>query len=130
VDLDTNGLATSLDPGVLDLNGTNQTIAGLLNATRATMPRVMNSAAGSMSTFTINNSNNYSYSGTIIDGAGTVAIAKTGVGIQTFSAANSYSGGTTVSGGTLTLANVLAAGSGAMTVTNSRAVYTAGLPSA
>ena len=37
---------STLQAGFLDLNGTNQTIAGLSSVSRATMPQVINSVAG------------------------------------------------------------------------------------
>jgi len=47
---------------------------------------------------------------------GSVTLAKTGAGSLTLSAANTYTGGTTISGGTLRLANTSGAGSGAIQI--------------
>ncbi|MBC8107801.1 MAG: autotransporter-associated beta strand repeat-containing protein, partial [Anaerolineae bacterium] len=130
VNLDTNGLSTSFDAGVLDLNGTNQTIAGLTNVTRATLPRIVNRANGSFKTLTINATNNFSFAGTIRNDTGQIALTKTGAGNQILSGANTYTGGTTVNGGTLTLTNVLAVGTGTLGVNAGRALYMSGLPTA
>ena len=115
--LDTNGISNSLQAGFLDLNGTNETIAGLSSVTCATMPQVVNAIA-SVRTLTINASGNFSYAGTIRND---IALVKSGAGFQTLSGANSYTGGTTVNGGTLTLTHVLAASNGTLNVTAGRA---------
>jgi len=54
-------------------------------------------------------------SGVIGDGTGTVALSKTGAGTWTLSGANTYSGGTTITTGTLKAGNAAAVGSGALT---------------
>ena len=123
VELDTYGRDWSVEAGVLDLNGTDQTIAGLTNAARPTQPRVINRLAGTHSTLTINNSAEQSYGGVLLDDSGTLAVAKLGPGRQTLSGANTHTGGTTVGGGTLVLAHAGAAGSGALTVTGGTAVF-------
>src|SRR5206468_2303817 len=58
VDLDTLGRSASTDAGVLDLNGNNQTLAGLTNHINATPARVVNRLASSTSTLTINSATN------------------------------------------------------------------------
>jgi hypothetical protein len=70
---------------------------------------VLNSVASSTSTLSLDTTHgNGNFSGVIKDSAGsggTVAVVKTGTGVQTFSGANLYSGGTMVQGGTLTISN-------------------------
>ena len=85
--------------GTLDLYGQSNTIASLNGAGIVT-----NSVVGVASTLTISGtSTNSSYSGTIIDGAGVVSIAKEGTSILTLSGANTYTGNTTLSAGALKL---------------------------
>lgn len=56
------------------------------------------------------------FTGTITDGLGTVAIVKVGTGTQTFSGASTYTAGTTINGGTLQAGHVSAFGTGTITV--------------
>lgn len=59
------------------------------------------------------------FSGVIADGltGGKIAVTKTGTGVATLSNANTYTGGTTISSGTLNVNNANALGSGALTIT-------------
>jgi fibronectin-binding autotransporter adhesin len=96
--------------GIVDLGGFQQTVAGLLGgATGGVLPalarRVTNLATGTTSTLTIHNGGQI-FDGLIYDGAGTIAVVKSGTGTQTFSQLNTYSGDTTVSGGILALGHV------------------------
>lgn len=76
---------------------------------------------GANSLYVGNNNTSGSFSGTIYQKSGVVlSFVKTGIGTQTLSGANSYTGTTTVSGGTL-LINGTSTGS-AFTVTNSGSV--------
>ena len=86
--------------GSLVLNGFNETINGLSGA-----GAVNNGAASTTSTFTVgNNGQTSTFDGVIQDGAaGTLALTKTGSGTLTLTGPNTYSGTTTVSGGTLSL---------------------------
>jgi autotransporter-associated beta strand protein len=117
VDLDSLGRALSLDAGVLDLNGNNQTLAGLINHTSATPTRVVNRATGTTATLALNTTGNFTYSGRLLDDGGQLALAKAGPGAQTLSNSNTYSGGTSVSGGSLNIAHVAALGTGSLSVT-------------
>ena len=102
------GQAANSNLGTFDLNGNNQEIAGLvsssgINATTSNNTVTSSSAA----TFTISGSGTYSYgdgsnsnSGII---SGSISLVKTGSGTQTLGDANTYTGLTTVSGGTLQL---------------------------
>jgi len=82
----------TVNGGTLDLNGFNQSVAGL-GGTGGTI-------ALSSATLTINSASGTSYAGSIT-GAGSVA--KAGAGTQTLTGANTYTGGTTITAGTLAL---------------------------
>jgi fibronectin-binding autotransporter adhesin len=107
----TMGDATANTSGKLVLGDAGgavaQTITGLASAGSGSQSVV--GGAGSVSTLTINNSTAYSYTGAI-GGTNTnennLALTKTGAGTQTLSGALSYTGATTVTGGTLSLSNV------------------------
>ena len=101
--------------GALDLNGSSQTIAGL-NSTAGT-----NATAGdnrvtsaSAAVLTINSSGTHSFGdGTAANSgviSGAVALVKTGSGTQTLGDANTFTGGTAVNAGTLTLTGSLTSG--------------------
>ena len=104
--------------GTLDLAGGSQTVASLSDfgggyplagggtvTNNLPSPAVLNLIGSGSTTF----------SGTIQNGAGTIALVKSGNGVQVLSGTNTYSGGTTVSGGTLQLAGGNALGSGGLT---------------
>ena len=97
----------------LDLNGNNQTLAGLTNVTGRTLrvQRLVNNSA-TAATLTVNNSVDYTYSGQLgwVSGFGSTAynnfnLTKSGGGVQTLSGSLKYAGNTTVNGGTLSLGN-------------------------
>lgn len=103
-------------PGALDLNGNNQTIAGLTDSIgfgglEAGARSVVNTS-GTVVTLTLNTAANQSsgasIGGTDINGTtgDDLALVKSGAATQTLSGANSYSGDTTVAGGTLSLGQV------------------------
>jgi len=96
----------------LDLNGKTETINGL--ATPDTLGGVVSSVGITLGNARVTNSNatastlilgdnnqTAAYSGTILDGAGTIALTKIGAGRQTLSGANGYTGATTINGGSL-----------------------------
>ena len=86
--------------GVLDLNGRNEAVDGLAG----TVGQVTNSAAGTTSTLTVGVSGGSSgFAGTLVDGAGTLALAKVGAGNLALypTGDNTYSGKTVVTGGIL-----------------------------
>jgi fibronectin-binding autotransporter adhesin len=100
--------AVNLTGGTLDLNGNrNESISRLTGAGIVTN----NGASGTTSTLTIGEANGTgTFSGLIKDGAsgGKVALAKVGTAVSTIAlssiaGANTYSGATTISGGTLRL---------------------------
>ena len=69
-------------------------------------------------TLSVNSGAASDFSGMVIDGVGPVGLVKAGSGSLTLHAANTYSGGTTISGGTLGLADAgqLGASSGSVTI--------------
>lgn len=91
---------------MLDLAGYNQTLNGLTNAGSTTALRISNSDSTRQSTLTLNTTGDRSTNGTIIqDGAGKIQVIKTGANNQTLNGVNTYTGGTRIDQGTLTLGN-------------------------
>jgi autotransporter-associated beta strand protein len=88
--------------GTLDLNGNNETIGNLAG----TGGVVDNTATGTSATLTVGNSTS-TFSGPLQDsGSGAkLGLIKSGTGTLTLSGANSYTGGTTISNGTIALKN-------------------------
>ncbi|MBQ0929782.1 autotransporter-associated beta strand repeat-containing protein [Ideonella alba] len=84
--------------GTLDLNGQAPSIASLAGSGTVT-----NSGASAATLTAGDGGASTTFSGVIQDGAGSVALTKTGSGTLTLSGAHSYSGATTVDGGTLAL---------------------------
>jgi fibronectin-binding autotransporter adhesin len=109
------GQAASTNLGSFDLNGFNQQVAGL-NSTTGTgtsgANNISSSVSGTVATLTLGGSGTYSYGSAAANNSagiiGPVAINKTGTGTQAFGQSNSYTGGTSISGGVL-LANAIAA---------------------
>ena len=97
--------------GTLDLNGNSATISALNGAGTIT-----SGTAGAVALTAGAGDNDGHFFGTIEDGSGTVALAKTGTGTLLLEKANTYSGGTTVSGGTLKYNNTDAFGTGTVTL--------------
>ncbi|MDR3459788.1 MAG: autotransporter-associated beta strand repeat-containing protein [Verrucomicrobiae bacterium] len=87
----------------LDLNGTSQSVGNLSGIGTA---RIVNNSASTTSTLTVGNADNGggTFSGVITNGIGTVALTKVGAGIITLTGSNTYSGATSIKGGTLALA--------------------------
>jgi autotransporter-associated beta strand protein len=89
--------------GKLDLAGFNETLNGL-NGTGT----VDNVSTGTANTLTIGDGNaSGSFSGAISNTNGELALVKVGSGIQTITGINSYTGPTTVRGGTLAVNSAL-----------------------
>jgi len=103
--------------GTLDLNGTAQTINLLTGA------GVVDNTAGNAATLTLTNGSNGSFSGTIQNTGGALALAKTGAGTATLSGVNTYGGGTTVNAGNLQPGNANAIGTGILTVNSNGILY-------
>lgn len=93
--------------GIFQMNSRNQQVAGLTTAGTGTGNRVMNSNA-SATTFTVNNSDDFTFGGIL---GGTTAndnnfsLTKSAAGRLTLTNVNSFTGTTTVTGGTLELGN-------------------------
>jgi autotransporter-associated beta strand protein len=95
-----DGATVSLASGAtFDLNGNSETIGNLTGS-----GTVDNTAAGTSATLTIGSGNN-TFGGSLQNsGVGAkLGLAKSGTGTFTLSGTNSYAGGTTISGGTLSL---------------------------
>ncbi|MBN8457587.1 MAG: autotransporter-associated beta strand repeat-containing protein [Verrucomicrobia bacterium] len=91
--------------GVLNLNGFSETINGLAGVgpvQAGTGTPVLTVGAGDRTS---------AYTGVMSNGAGTLALTKTGTGTLTLGGANTYTGATTVNAGTLLVNGSLAAGS-------------------
>jgi len=84
--------------GTLELWDGNQVTAGPLTGAGT----ITKGTAVTPQTLTVGSGNGSgTFSGTIVNPAGTIALTKTGTGTQTLSGNNRYSGGTTVSNGVL-----------------------------
>jgi autotransporter-associated beta strand protein len=122
-----NGTAGSTTSTTLSyfLNGHNQTVAGIVGANGTvglfTFTNNIVGGSGTLSTLTINNSSNFTFSGTI-GGSGTnhnnLALVKSGSGTQTLVGTNTYTGATTISQGTLQMASNLVTGSPSISIGN------------
>ena len=94
-----NGIITV--NGTLDLNGYSPTINGLSGTGTVTC-----NASRTTSTLYVGNANTTStFAGVVQDGSGTVALTKVGTGTFALAGNNTYSGGTTISNGTLQVGN-------------------------
>src|SRR5207249_2285475 len=78
---------------------------------------ITSSVAG-LATLTASGTTTQTFAGVISNGSGTLAITKTGAGAQILAGTNTYTGGTTLTAGTLILGNNRALGSGSITVNN------------
>ncbi len=85
----------------LDLASNSQTVGSLAGAGTVT-----NNSATSLSILTAGDNTSQTFSGALLDGNGMLGLVKTGSGSLTLTASNNFfSGGTTISGGTLQLGN-------------------------
>ncbi len=91
--------------GVFQMNSRSQQVGGLTTAGTSTANRVINSSA-TTTTFTVNNTADHIFGG-ILGGTGAndnnYNFTKSGIGKLTLTSTNTYTGTTTVSGGTLVL---------------------------
>jgi len=100
--------------GLFDLNGRNETISAINGAGTVT-----NTALATSSTLTVGVSEynpSSAFSGGLQDGAGALALVKSGTGAFTMTGANTYSGGTILNSGTLVAGNDSALGAGSVTL--------------
>lgn len=113
---------------IWNLNGFSETINGLSTTGTGSSCSIVNNG-GTSSTLTIgDNDQSGTFAGTILDGAGQVALTKIGGGALTLTAANTYGGNTTVSGGVLALSDAGSiANSADILVNNGGALHVAGL---
>jgi autotransporter-associated beta strand protein len=100
-------------PATLDLNGFNNIVNGLNG------DGTVDITSGGVSTLTVGeNGNNGAFTGTIKNTSGTLSLTKDGVGTETLSGSNPYTGATVINAGSLrgTSANSIGAGASAVTV--------------
>jgi fibronectin-binding autotransporter adhesin len=117
-----NNSSVAVNSGVLDLNGANETV-DVLSGSAGT---ITNTAGSTISTLTVGaNNGTGTYGGTIVDGAGVVALAKSGTGTLILSGTSAYTGGTSFAGGTLESQSAAALGTGTGTWTLSGGNLTA-----
>lgn len=95
----------------LNLNSHDQTLAGLQSETKSLRTQSVVNTSANASTLTINNTDNFIFAGRLgvtqlSTAARNFSVVKNGGGTQTFSGVRSYTGHTTVSAGTLSLATV------------------------
>lgn len=99
-------LAGNSVSGRLDLNGFSQTVAGLSNSTGGSSAighGIITNTGPTPSTLTLSPTTNRTFIGSIQDGSHLIHLIKTGPATQIFTAAQAYTGNTTVTGGTLRL---------------------------
>lgn len=118
--------------GTLALAGNSVVVANLSTNANPGTTFVQNANGSSVAnaTLTVGNASNLSgiYAGTIRDGTGggTLSLTKAGTGTLTLSGANTYSGGTTLTAGVVTISNATSFGSGSIAVTGSSRINAAG----
>ncbi len=111
--------------GKFQLNGNNATVIDLNTNVLVGSPIIENGSGAK--TLTVNTVNTDTFAGVLQDGAsGALALAKGGTGSLTLSGLNSYTGGTTLSAGTLNINNASAIGSGLLTVNGATIGNTSG----
>jgi outer membrane autotransporter protein len=110
----TTGLSSSSAftvSSTLDLHGFSSTIGSL-----AGTGNVTNGASTAATLTAEGNNSSTTFSGTLTNGAGTLALTKTGTGTLILSGTNTYTGGTVISAGTLTVNSAQALGLGNVVV--------------
>jgi autotransporter-associated beta strand protein len=129
------GTKTGVGVPVMDLNGKNQQFAYVADGANVTASKylkfVNNASSPSVLTLGGSVSPGKAFSGYISDGAGTIALVKTGTNTQTLSGSGAYSGGVTVNAGTLqvtgatpsTVSSALGAPTSAVVVNNSGQLF-------
>ena len=105
--------------GTLDVSGGNETVASLAG-TSTTASLVIGRNTTTSGSFTVGDSTSMTFAGVIKDGltgSGATAFIKQGNGTLTLSNANTYSGTTTVTAGTLLATNTTGSATGTSAVT-------------
>ncbi|MEI6604310.1 MAG: autotransporter-associated beta strand repeat-containing protein [Verrucomicrobiota bacterium] len=100
----TGNLSLAADT-TLDLNNTSITVNGLTGT-----GLVSNTKTGAVTLSAGANGQTSTFAGVIEDGNGTTSLEKVGTGVLTLTGTNTYSGGTTITGGKLSVANSAALG--------------------
>jgi autotransporter-associated beta strand protein/T5SS/PEP-CTERM-associated repeat protein len=98
--------------GTLDLQGTSVAVATLSGSSGA----IITSSTAGLVTLTGSSASDSIFAGSIQKGSGTVSLVKQGAGTLTLSGTNSYTGGTTLTAGTITVGNANALGTGNLAV--------------
>jgi fibronectin-binding autotransporter adhesin len=111
------GQPVTINGGTFDLNGRNEGVE-YVTGNGGT---VTNTLASSVATLTLL-AGGGTYKGVITDGAGQVAVTQTGSGATTLSGNDTFSGGITVSAGTLTLSGNNSFSGGGITVAGGSSV--------
>jgi autotransporter-associated beta strand protein len=94
-----NGTGTGGRTLIFDMNGNNQTVAGLASVARTLRNQQVLNTGSATTTLTINNPNNHTWRANI---AGTgIGVVKQGIGTQTFTGTNGYNGPTSITAGKL-----------------------------
>lgn len=106
----TFGNSTGTSTPILDLNGFNQTVAGIVYNGQGTAAGTRTITSASPATLTIQNNTDFTTTGTNVSTnniviTGAVSLIKQGAGKLALNGNNTYSGDTTVSAGTLELAD-------------------------
>ena len=118
--LNTTGSVTGTSTVGLTTTVTTLTLGGLTgNKAFGTLFNTSSGAYNTLTALTLNPSASasYVYDAVIANGAAGMTLAKTGAGTQILTGASSYSGGTTVSAGTLLVNNTTGSGTGSGAVT-------------
>jgi fibronectin-binding autotransporter adhesin len=91
--------------GTLNLSGHSLTVASLTSSTDSSGTAIVQNASATPATLTVNGSINTVFSGNLQDGTGggSLGLIKNGSSVFTLAGTNTYTGNTTVSGGTLAL---------------------------
>lgn len=103
--------------GTFDLNGLNQTVAGLVLDGPGSSNGIITNTGSAASTFTVNNTVNSTFAGLITNSSQALNLLKDGNGDLTLSAANTYTGTTRISAGLLAVNNTTGSGTGTGIVT-------------
>lgn len=98
-----------------DLNGTTQSINGLVATNGTVADALVRSSSPGGLLITGGNSADSIFGGVLANGNGSLSLTKTGTGTLTLNGNNTYTGGTTLAGGTLAL-------SGAGSISNTAAI--------